>query len=431
MANPHFLNILKEKILQKMQLLNGNKIFVETESNHIEITDFSKLKPSKLSTKHINMIDGAMKEENKSLGNSTIRKLFGMDENRNKDGDFNTDTLDVFSKFIEDKSWAALCKKNDSTTTVSTHPTDVLWLKECLKKGSDRDIKTVLDFVNCLHVPDDKKIGFDTNYNYEKSIAYLLGEAFVSNKKLKNTNLLAELAKTKAGQLHFYESFVVSDDYYMTALENFYLNKISYKSRTNAKDESFACALLYEHYRKNNKPKLMNKMGKRLFGNVSEEEATLANMQDTRPYARFWAQKMLYLHHNEHYINMNDIENKLRSCQGIGEISFAISQLVQSLYVLGRNEHLIEVYEDFMSANNPADIYTNDWYLRCMLPMWKVVTKTYLANNQQDKAHALIFQILQNNVENKDIFSPEMRLFTQNWSIIKDFEKMQQTPIIA
>ena len=160
----------------------------------------------------------------------------------------------------------------------------------------------------------------------------------------------------------------------MNALENCYLDEMSKpkvysKSKTNAKDHSFACGVLYEHYKKNNKPKLMNKIGKRLFGNVSVEEATLANMQDARPYARYWAQKMLYLHHNGSSININKFENKLRSCQGANETPFAISQLVQSLHILGRNEHLIEVYEDFMNNNNPANIYSNDWYLGCMLPM--------------------------------------------------------------
>ena len=373
------------------------------------------------------MIESAMKNEHKFIGNSTIRKLFGMDENRNNGGDFEKSTLDILSNFVEIESWEALSQKNNHQSTIN--PTDALWLKECLKNGTPKDIKTVVNFVNGIDAPDGKKISFDAKYDYKTSIGYLLGEAFFNNKKLKNTTLLAELAKTQNGQLYFYESFVVSDDYYMNALENFYLDEMSKpkvysKSKTNAKDHSFACGLLYEYYHKNNKPKLMNKIGKRLFSNVSEEEATLANMQDIRPYVRYWAQKMAYLHHNESRIDINKIENKLRSCQGANETPFAISQLVQSLHILGHKQHLLEVYEDFVSKNNPTDIYSNDWYLDCMLPMWEVVVKTYLVNNQTDKAQSLIFQILQNNIKNKDIFIPQLRMYTQNWSIIEDFKKL-------
>ncbi len=187
MANPHFLDILKEKILQKMQTLNGNKIFVETESNHIEITDFSNLKSKDLATKHINMIEGAMKNEHKFIGNSTIRKLFGMDENRNNGGDFNETTLNILSDFVESESWATLSQKNNHASAIN--PIDADWLKKCLKNGTPKDIKTVVNFINALDVPIDKKIGFETKYNYEESIAYLLGEAFLNNKKLKNTLL--------------------------------------------------------------------------------------------------------------------------------------------------------------------------------------------------------------------------------------------------
>ena len=201
MANPHFLNILKEKILQKMQLLNGKNIFVETESNHIEITDFSNLKPSKLSTKHVNMIEGAMKNDHKFVGNSTIRKLFGMDKNRNNGGDFNKTTLDILSNFVEIESWEALSQKSNHTSTIN--PTDALWLKECLKNGTPKDIKTVVNFVNELDAPDDKKIGFSTTYNYEGSIAYLLGKAFVSNKRLKKLLYLQNLPKLKMGKFIF------------------------------------------------------------------------------------------------------------------------------------------------------------------------------------------------------------------------------------
>ncbi len=431
MANPHFLDILKEKILQKMQAFNGNEIPETAQNNEIIITDFSNLKSKDIATKHINMIEGAIKDDCKSVGNSTIRKLFGMDKNRNNDGDFNESTLDVLSKFVGIESWAILSQKNNHTSAID--PIDADWLKKCLKNGTPKDIKTVVNFVNDLHTPDDKKVYFEPNYNYEKSIGYLLGEAFFNNKKLKNTTLLEELAKTKNGQLHFYESFVVSDNYYMNALKKHYLGEISTckysKSKTKAKDYSFACGVLYEHYHKTNKPKLMMKIGARLFGNVSEEQATLAEMQDTRPYARYWSQKMMYLHHNGGNIKLDKIEDKLRSCQGINEISFAISQLVQNLYVLGQKEHhhhhhLIEVYEGFMSAYNPADIYTNDWYLGCMLPMWEVVVKTYIATKQIGKAQALTLQVLQNNVATKDIFNPQMRVFIRNWPMIEDFKKL-------
>ena len=170
MANPYFLNILKEKILHKMQSLKGNKIFVETESNYIEIEDFTNLQPQNVVSKHINMIESAMKNEHKFIGNSTIRKLFGMDENRNNSGDFEKSTLDILSNFVEIESWEALSQKNNHKSTIN--PTDALWLKECLKNGTPKDIKTVVNFVNEIDVPDDKKIVFDAKYDYKTSIGY-------------------------------------------------------------------------------------------------------------------------------------------------------------------------------------------------------------------------------------------------------------------
>ena len=109
------------------------------------------------------MIESVMKNEHKFIGNSTIRKLFGMDENRNNGGDFEKLTLDILSNFVEIDSWEALCQNNNKSYIIN--PIDASWLKECLKKGTPKDIKTVVNFVNELDVPNDKKLGFTTDWH--------------------------------------------------------------------------------------------------------------------------------------------------------------------------------------------------------------------------------------------------------------------------
>ena len=84
-----------------------------------------------------------------------------------------------------------------------------------------------------------------------------------------------------------------------------------------------------------------------------------------------------------------------------------------------------------MKHNQPAkNSISNDWYLGCMLPMWQIVLKAYIADNQVSKAQELACNILENNAKNIEIFSPQIRLFKDFQHIITDFEELAGVPIV-
>ena len=357
---------------------------------------------------------------------STLERFFGLVSNK---ASFYSTTLDILSEFVGYPSWQHFCKTHqieDFKPSATQVYDDNSWklLNICLK---NEHFDTILEFVEGLPVPFGKKTIFFSNYDQCKNISWLLGKAILTNKNASKA-LLPRLAQTQAGQYHFYEHFVVTNDNYLDAVQEYYIPAINAKNQDcGLRDQAFAYSLLYERYQKAGKTRLMNTIGERLFGNVQEEIADIHHLQDVRPYTRFWAQKMVYLHHKKCLTNekIDKIINKLSDCKGTNEHPFAISQLIQSLNVIHKKDLIIGIYEDFMKHNQPAkDSISNDWYLGCMLPMWQIVLKAYIADNQVSKAQELACNILENNAKNIEIFSPQIRLFKDFQHIITNFEEL-------
>ena len=403
MPNSYFLDILKDKILLKTGFLKA---------------DFSNIP-------HIeNQIRIAMKG---GISASTLERFFGLVSNK---ASFYSTTLDILSEFAGYPSWQHLCKTHQiedfkPSATQIYDDTDQKLLNLCLKNGH---YDTILEFVEGLSVPFAKKTVFFSNYDACRDISWVVGKAVLTNKNASKA-LLPRLAQTQAGQYYFYEHFVCANDHYLDAIQAYYIPAINVKNQDyGLKDQAFAYSLLYERYQKAGKTRLMNTIGSRLFGNVQEEIADIHHLQDVRPYARFWAQKMVYLHHKKCLTNekIDKIIHKLSDCKGTNEHPFAISQLIQSLDVVHKNELVIGIYEDFMKHNQPAkDSMSNDWYLGCMLLMWRIVLKAYIADNQVSKAQELANHILENNAKNIEVFTPQILLLKDFQHIITDFEKLR------
>ncbi len=350
---------------------------------------------------------------------------------------FREDTLNILSRFVGYSSWEELCASYQISAFAPAPTQDnalngvVPCLRICLE---NEHFKSVLDIINQLDVPYGKKQSVEANMQ----VSWLLGEAILTSKKAAKA-LLPALAQTQAGQYYFYEDFVTSDPIYLNALKVHYLpaineNNTNQAKYTKLKDQAFAYSLLYEHYCNQKNHKGMNEIGCNLFKyGIDDAQANFGNLQDIRPYARFWSQKLIYLHHqtNQNLSTnaMEDIVKKLTDCIGFNDHPFAIAQLIASLGVVKETKQIsqliIAIYEDFNRQHQPTTTwYKSDWYLSCMMNVWSVVVVAYQTDKQVDKAQKLALKIVENMVTHKNHFSIQLQLFKELQPIIQDFEKL-------
>ncbi|PKQ70253.1 hypothetical protein [Raineya orbicola] len=228
MQDAAFLQLLQEKLLEKINYQKANYTAVAKLSQSIEDT------------------------LGEHISETTLKRIFNLIPVQSE---FRASTLDILSQYVGYATWDKFKVENDFYAKKTFQPTinqiidETSLLKICLK---NHHFDTVLEYISELPTPIDKK---RNNTTWEHTLARTLWFAAAQDKAIFQA-LVPEFAKTSAGQFYFYEA-TPNTEYvpFLKAMEQYYARFANFKNKEyGLRDYVFTQSMLHKKLIYENKP---------------------------------------------------------------------------------------------------------------------------------------------------------------------------------
>lgn len=272
MQDASFLQLLQEKLLEKIGYQKANYTAVAKLSQSIEDT------------------------LGEHISETTLKRIFNLIPVQSE---FRTSTLDILAQYIGYATWDKFKAENDFYAKKTFQPTlnqildETRLLKICLK---NHHFDTVLEYINQVPVPSDKKRIVE-KLSLEYPLSSTLWFSAAQDKVIFQV-LIPELAKMPAGQYYFYEA-VPNSEYipFLKAMEQHYARFVNFKNKEyGLRDYVFTQAMLYKKFSYENKPHKAHLLIANLYKKYPFNKHILEEIRDDFPIMRYTANYLLYLH---------------------------------------------------------------------------------------------------------------------------------------
>lgn len=230
MQDASFLQLLQEKLLEKIDYQKANYTAVAKLSQSIEDT------------------------LGEHISETTLKRIFNLIPVQSE---FRASTLDILSQYVGYATWDKFKVENDFYAKKTFQPTfnqivdETCLLKICLK---NHHFDTVLEYINQVPVPPDKKRIVE-KLSLEYPLSSTLWFSAAQDKVIFQV-LIPELAKMPAGQYYFYEA-IPNSEYipFLKAMEQHYARFVNFKNKEyGLRDYVFTQSMLHKKLIYENKP---------------------------------------------------------------------------------------------------------------------------------------------------------------------------------